>query len=334
MNKYLQSLRSKLFFKSFGRQGGTYFRLLLANDPEFLDYALLLIGVVAAVAAGLPFPLLGILFGQLVDDLNSASCSASSNSSSITDSVQAKVLLLIWVAIANFFFIYIHTGCWSLLGERLVRRLRREYLEGLLRQEMAFFDTLPSGEVASRLDVDLQTIQTGSSEKVGICIASLSYFVASYIVALIKSAKLAGMLFSLVPAYLIVALVGGHFTQKYAGRVSDHVAAATAIASAALSNLSLVQAFGANLRLEKVFAVNLALAEKCGIKKAFVASIQLGCLYFVAYSANALAFWEGSKQISASVVSDGPATTVGAIYTVIFLLVDCEYSASLRPLYL
>jgi ABC-type multidrug transport system fused ATPase/permease subunit len=324
MNKLLSSLRSKVSLKSFGKQGGTYFHLLLASDPEFLDYVLLFVGVVAALAAGVPFPLLGILFGQLVNDLNSASCSTSSNSSSITDGVQTKVLLVVYMTIANFFLIYIHTGCWSLLGERLVRRLRRTYLDVLLRQEVAFFDTLPSGEVASRLDVDLQTIQTGTSEKVGICIASLSYFVASYTVAFIKSAKLAGMLFSLVPAYLLMALVGGHFTHKYAGRVSDHVAAATAIASAGLSNLSLVQAFGANFHLEKVFAGHLALAEQSGVKKAFVASVQLGCLYFIAYSANALAFWQGSRQISASVANSGSATTVGAVYTVIFLLVDCK----------
>lgn len=328
MNKPLSSLRSKISFQSFGKQGGTYFHLLFASNPEFLDYVLLLVGVVAALGAGVPFPLLGILFGQLVDDLNSASCSASSNSSSITNGVKTKVLLVVYVTIANFFLIYIHTGAWSLLGERLVRRLRRTYLDVLLKQEVAFFDTLPSGEVASRLDVDLQTIQTGTSEKVGICIASLSYFVASYIVAFIKSAKLAGMLFSLVPAYLLMALVGGHFTQKYSGKVSDHVAAATAIASAGLSNLPLVQAFGANVRLENVFAGHLALAEKSGIKKVLVASVQLGCLYFIAYSANALAFWQGSRQISNSVARDGNAT-VGAVYTVIFLLVDCkcpEYS--------
>jgi len=300
----LTSLRSRFSFTGAGKQGSQYFRLLLSSNPEPLDYVLLSVGALVSIAAGIPFPLLGILFGQLVDDLNAASCSESSNPSSISSGVQGKVLLVVYVTIANFVLIYIHTGCWSLLGERLVRRLRRTYLDVLLRQEIAFFDTLPSGEVASRLDVDLQTIQTGTSEKVGICIASLSYFVTSYVVAFIKSAKLAGMLFSLVPAYLLMALVGGHFTKKYVGRVSDHVAAATAIASAGLSNMPLVQSLGASIRLEAVFSKHLALAEKSGIMKSFVASIQLGCLYFIAYSANALAFWQGSREI--------------------FLLVDCK----------
>lgn len=315
-------------FTGAEKQSGQYLRLLLSSDPEPLDYVLLVVGFIGSVASGIPFPLLGILFGQLVDDLNSTSCNTSSaDTSSLTNGVVTKVLDVIYVTIANFCLIYIHTGCWSLLGERLVRRLRMRYLDVLLRQEVAFFDTLPSGEVASRLDVDLQTIQTGTSEKVGIFIASISYFVASYVVSFIKSPRLAGMLISLVPAYLLMALVGGHFTQKYAGRVSDHVAAATAIASAGLSNMSLVQAMGASSRLEAVYARHIGAAQREGIMKSVVASVQLGCLYFIAYSANALAFWQGSREIAASAES-ASGTTVGAVYTVIFLLVDSSFIVS------
>ncbi|KAJ8067439.1 hypothetical protein OCU04_004785 [Sclerotinia nivalis] len=315
-------------FTGAEKQSGQYLRLLLSSGPEPLDYVLLVVGFISSVASGIPFPLLGILFGQLVDDLNSTSCSTSStDASSLTNGVVTKVLDVIYMTIANFCLIYLHTGCWSFLGERLVRRLRMRYLDVLLRQEVAFFDTLPSGEVASRLDVDLQTIQTGTSEKVGIFIASISYFVASYVASFIKSARLAGMLISLVPAYLLMALVGGHFTQKYASRVSDHVAAATAIASAGLSNMSLVQAMGASSRLEAVYTRHIGAAQREGIMKSIVASVQLGCLYFIAYSANALAFWQGSREISASVDS-GSGITVGAVYTVIFLLVDSSFIVS------
>jgi hypothetical protein len=44
-------------------------------------------------------------------------------------------------------------------------------------------------------------------------------------------------------------------------------------------------------------------------------------LYFIAYSANALAFWQGSTQIADMVEGNGGAS-VGDIYTVILLLVD------------
>ena len=154
-----------------------------------------------------------------------------------------------------------------MLSERIVRRLRKAYLSAILKSELAFFDTLAAGEVASRLDADLSSIQTATSEKVGICISSFSYFVAAYIVAFVKAPALAGMLISIVPAFLIMALGGGHFVKKYATAGGEHIAAATGIASAGLSNMSIVHAFGANSRLEKIFAEHLSKAQVEGVKK-------------------------------------------------------------------
>ncbi|KAL8878011.1 MAG: hypothetical protein Q9198_004092 [Flavoplaca austrocitrina] len=279
------------------------------------------------MAAGAPFPLLGILFGELVDELNKASCAKSQDHDvgNLQASVNSKVLLIVYVSIANFFAIYIHTGCFSLFGERLVRRMRENYFRGLLRQEIAFFDNLPAGDVASCLTSDIETIRSGTSEKVGIVISSFSYLVGAYIVSFIKDAKLAAMLVSLVPAYILMAAVGGRYVGRYTSRVSEHVGAATAIASECLSNVALVQAFGASPRLEEKFTIKLQKAQKDGLKKAFAAAAQFGTLFFIAYSANALAFWQGAQTIASG--SDS-GITAGAVYTVIFLLVDASFIIS------
>ncbi|KAL8971552.1 MAG: hypothetical protein Q9183_001000 [Haloplaca sp. 2 TL-2023] len=280
------------------------------------------------MAAGAPFPLLGILFGELVDELNTASCANSQDrpTGGLQTSVNKKVILIVYVSIANFFSIYIHTGCWSLFGERLVRRLREDYLRGLLRQEVAFFENLPAGDVASALTSDVELVRTGTSEKVGIVISSFSYLLGAYIVAFIKDVKLAAMLVCLIPAYLAMALIGGKYLGKYTSGVSKHIGAATSIVSECLSNVALVQAFGASARLEAKITTKLQKARKNGLKKAAVAATQFGCLFFIAYSANALAFWQGSRSIA-----DGKASgvTAGAVYTVIFLLVDGKVPAFL-----
>ncbi|KAF2753106.1 ABC multidrug transporter SitT [Pseudovirgaria hyperparasitica] len=309
---------------------GGYLRLLTRAGPTTLDYLLLLGGVVFAIAAGVPFPLLGILFGQLVDDLNSSSCSDSQAGSNgqVSSAVTQKVLYVVYVTIANFCFIYIHTGCWSWFGERLVRRLRDEYFQSLLRQELAFFDERPAGDVSSRLTTDLDTIQAGTSEKVGIVIATVSYFVASYIVSFIKDSKLAGILVSLVPAYFLMTFIGTHFIKKYSGAVSTSIASATSIASESLSRISLVHAFNANSRLEANFLKHLSDAQKAGYKKAVTAATQLALLYFIAYSTNAVAYWQGSRTIAADVDENGTSSSVGAVYTVIFLLVDASFILS------
>lgn len=300
-----------------------YLRLLVYAQPTKFDIFLLVTGFVCAIASGIPFPLLGIIFGQLIDDLNSATCSSdSSQDAGYQSSVDGKILYVVYLAIAQFGFMYIHLSCWSLGGARLAQRLREQYLKALLRQEPSFFDKLPGGEVSSRLNGDVQSIRNGTSEKVGICISSASFFVTAYVVAFVKHATLAGILVSLVPAYMLMSWVGNYFIERYAGRMSDHLASAAALASEGLSNVLVVHAFSANARLEERFAADLLRSQREGIKKAVASGVQAGLMYFIAYAANALAFWEGSRIIADAVGRSSEDVGVGSIFTVIFILVD------------
>ncbi|KAK3304803.1 P-loop containing nucleoside triphosphate hydrolase protein [Chaetomium strumarium] len=288
---------------------------------------------------------MGILFGELVDDMNGATCASSSSSSSSLSTptnpfayegaINAKVLQLVYIAIAAFVLIYIYVLSWSLVSQRLAQRLRAKYVSALLRQPPGFFDArsmAAAGEVSSRLHGDMTAVQAGTSEKVGILIASLSFFVACYVVAFIKQPRLAGILVSLIPAFLLMALGGGFFVQKYAARTAGSAAAASDIASEALQHVAVVQAFGAAPRLERKFAEHAAEARAAGIKKGVAAAVQAGLLYFIAYSANALAFWQGSRMVVDTMNGHG-SETVGQIYTVVFLLVDaCVCLGNIAPL--
>ncbi|KAK4867669.1 hypothetical protein LT330_001179 [Penicillium expansum] len=303
-----------------------YPRLLVAANPSRLELGTLFVGLASSIASGVPFPIIGIIFGQLIDDFNAVTCEETAGSSggdsSDQSDINSKILLIVYLGIAQFVLIYLHLLCWTMTGARLAQRLREKYLQNLLRQEPSFFDNLPAGEVASRLNTDIQTIRSGTAEKVGICISSFSFFVTAYVVAFIKDSILAAMLISLVPAYFIMSFVGSYYIEKYTGRMSDYAASAASIASEALNNIVVVHAFGANGRLEEKFSKALKDSETEGLKKATATGIQAGVLYFVAYGANGLAFWQGSKQIAAAVRTESAGATVGAVFTVIFVLVE------------
>ncbi|EAW07563.1 ABC transporter ATP-binding protein [Aspergillus clavatus NRRL 1] len=306
-----------------------YIRLLFSLDYTITDVLLIVGGVFFGICAGLPFPLLGIVFGDLINELNTVTCSSEASApTELSSAVRTKVLYVIYITIANFCFIYIHTTCWCLVSERLARRYRRRYFESIIRQEANFIESLPSGDIVSRLVSDIEVVQSGTSEKVGLVISTLSYFVAAYIVAFIKVPKIAGMLVSVVPCFFLMALGGGHYIKKFAGRLAENVNAATSIASSSLSHLTLVHAFNANDRLEKRFAGYLSQSRKDAVKKAATHAAQLGFLYFIAYSANALAFWAGAHMISDSVANGGSGASVGAVFTVIFVLIDASFILS------
>ncbi|KAI1113202.1 P-loop containing nucleoside triphosphate hydrolase protein [Nemania sp. NC0429] len=292
---------SRIFGSVFG-----YFHLLTYAEPTALDYALLVTGVVTSIGAGIPFPLLGVLFGQLVDELNGATCTPGEDavSRSPEDSMAAineKIVLVVAAALAQFALIYIYSVCWNLFGERLSHRLREKYFRSLLRQEVSFFDKLPAGEVSSRLSADINAIKDGTSEKVGVYLGVLSLFIASYIIAFIKGARLAAILVSLVPAFLIMTFGGGYYVGKYATLASEHIASASSIALESLSSVMVVHAFRANHRLEEKFATELSAAKKEGIKKAVAVAIQSGLLYFIAFAACGLAYWQGTSIVISQV---------------------------------
>jgi ABC-type multidrug transport system fused ATPase/permease subunit len=270
---------------------------------------------------------MSIVFGQLVDEMNSTTCNANStNGASYQAGINSKVLMIVYIGIAYLVLVYIYVFTWNITGERLAQRLREKYFKALLKQDAAFFDNLPAGEASSRISGDITTVQQGTSEKVGIMMNSLAFFVTAYIVAFIKDAKLAGMLVSLTPAYLIMSLLGGYFVQKYFGRALDSMTKASSVALEAFSNTMVVHAFSANVRLEEKFIEFLDPGRVAGIRKSIATASQAGLLYFIAFSANALAFWQGSRQIADS-VENGGSMTVGATYTVIFILVDGKLKA-------
>jgi ATP-binding cassette subfamily B (MDR/TAP) protein 1 len=289
-----------------------FFQLLFYANPTWLDRLLILTGAIFAIAAGVPFPLIGIVFGQLVDDINDATCSNRDGTGANQDmsSINSKVLLLVYIAIASFACIYIHLVCWNIASQRLAQRIRDRYLRNLLRQDLAFFDNLQSGEVSSRLNGDALTC--------------LSFCVTAYIVGFIKNAELAGMLVSLIPAFLLMAVIGGHYVGKYTVSLGGYFGSASALASEALSNVGLVHALGANERLEKKFRDHLGNARHAGIRKALAAAVMAGLLYFIAFSASALGYWQGSKRIADTIDGKGN-DTIGEIYTVTFILLDGTY---------
>ncbi|RAH70507.1 ABC transporter ATP-binding protein [Aspergillus aculeatinus CBS 121060] len=303
----------------------SFIRLLFSLDYTRVDLALILVGTFFAIAAGIPEPLLGIVLGQLINELNDVSCSATTYDPS---SVRTKVLYLIYITIFNFAAIYIYAACWALVSERLARRYRKGYFRSLIRQEAAFHDSLPSGQVISRLVSDIETVQSGTSEKVGIYIATLSYFITAYIVAFIKVPVVAGILIAIVPCFFAMSLVGGHFTSRYGNRVGKHVDRATSIASSSLSHPRIVHAFNAHRRLEELFSSNLYNARKDALKKAAVHAAQMGFLFFIVYSSNALAYWKGAHLIADYIDGIGSGVSLGAVYTVIFILIDASFILS------
>ncbi|KAH7136303.1 P-loop containing nucleoside triphosphate hydrolase protein [Dactylonectria macrodidyma] len=313
-----------------------YFQLLFAAQPTWIDIGLIICGTLSAAAAGVPFPLMGVLFGQLVDNFNSATCAADTatvDPFQYEKTINDKVIKTAWIGAIALVLIYCHLTCWNIISQRLAQRLRTRYVEALLRQPPAFFDTRgASGQVSSRLHGDITAVQAGTSEKVGNIITTISFFITVFVIAFSQQPRLAGILLCMLPAFLISGILGGKYLGKFFEKQNKEAALASSIASEALEHVAVVQAFGAAPRLEAKFAEHMASAKKFATKKAAIAALQTGMLYFIAYSGNALAFWQGSLRIADAAERDDGSATVGQIYAIVYLLVDaCVMLGGIAP---
>lgn len=276
---------------------------------------------------------MGVIFGQLVDDFNSATCAAQDGPDQdpfrYQSAINDKVIKTVWIGAIALVLIYCHLTCWGVVSQRLARRMRNHYVASLLRQPPSFFDTRGSaGEVSSRLQSDIAAIQSGTSEKVGTIITTFSFIITVFVIAFSTQPSLAGILISVLPAFLISGFLSSAFIAKYSGKQNEASSHASSIASEALAHIPVVQAFGAANRLERMFTNFMAEAQGHAIKKAAVASVQTGMLYFIAYAANALAFWQGSIRIAGAIRSENGGASIGQIYAIVYLLIDGKYLES------
>lgn len=283
----------------------SYFSLFTCLETR-RDKALLASGFVLAVAAGAPLPVIGLLFSQIIDTFPPPA-----------DQLRTKLYELITVACIYFVLTWGWCVCWGLVGERISRNRREALVKSVVGMEMATFDT-SAPDIATSLTADCQLILLGTSEKVGLFIQSISYFVATIIVGFILNATLTGILLAtVVPSMAIVIICGSTLTSKWAKKAATYSEAAAKIAENAVGSVKIVQAYDVASTFVKRHRTLLDSQVHYGIRKSFVGAAMLGCVYFVCYATNALAFFEGNR-----LNGEGGA---GKVYAIVFLLLDATF---------
>ena len=266
-----------------------------------------LLAVVLTTAVGLPLPLIGVIFGKLISSFPPE-----------PDELRLRLGQLLGVAAAFFVVTASYATLFGFAGERIATRARERLLGCLLHLDQAYLDT-HNLDVSSLLSEKVETIHAGCSEKVGIFIQSISYFIAAFIVGFVLSPKLTGILLAAVlPTLSIVTVLTSKYGSRYAKQVSEHSSAANAVVESSIRSVKIVQAFSMMQSLCDKHTGYLTLKTHASIRKAIIAALQVGAIYFLAYSINGLAFYLGSELA----VDGGSGGESGTVFAVVFLILD------------
>ncbi|PYI04582.1 multidrug resistance protein 3 [Aspergillus sclerotiicarbonarius CBS 121057] len=149
------------------------------------DIILIAISTLAAIIAGALNPLLAVIYSRLVSSFQSFEI-GQDGSSALSHNVSKFSLYYVYLAIGEFVLIYITTVGFYYSGERITRNLRRAYLGAIIRQNIAFFDTLSPGEITTRITSDMNVIQEGITSKISLFLTALATFLSAIIISFVE----------------------------------------------------------------------------------------------------------------------------------------------------
>lgn len=221
-----------------------------------------------------------------------------------------KSLTLVYLGIGSFVATYLSTVGFMIMGERLTRAIRANYLRGLLKQNMAFFDNTGPGVLSSRIAVDCQTIQDGISERVAFVITSIATLASAYVIGFIRYWKLTLVASAVVVVMLVASTVSARFMIRCTRESIANYSLAGGMAEEVISSIRTVKTLGARETFASRFESHLANVERWGRRTQLIIACMIAVLLTTTSMSHALTFWTGSIFVASGEASVSDVITV------------------------
>ena len=147
----------------------------------------MVVGMIGALLAGLVFPLLFYLFGNLTNamtsyqfayfnDITGTPCdecteTGESGCPEADKQLNDDMTEILWqfCTLGGVMWLgqYIFSVALNTSALRQTIRIRKEFLKGTLRQDVGWYDTTTTSDFATKMTEDLNKVQDGMGEKVG-----------------------------------------------------------------------------------------------------------------------------------------------------------------------
>ncbi|KAJ5320576.1 hypothetical protein PENANT_c033G08172 [Penicillium antarcticum] len=281
----------------------------LYRYASHMDILIIVVSALCAIAAGAALPLFTILFGSLANDFTKIIYNAIPYDE-FYHALTHNVLYFVYLGIGEFVTVYISTIGFIYTGEHVTQKIRENYLEAILRQNIAYFDKLGAGEVTTRITADTNLIQDGVSEKVGLTLTAIATFVTAFIVAYIKYAPLAGICTSTIVALVVIMGGGSTFIVKFSKLSLESYGAGGTVAEEVISSIRNATAFGTQDKLAKQYEVHLAHAERWGMRLQMALGVMVGGMFGIMFLNYGLGFWMGSRFLVQGKLDVGHVLTI------------------------
>ncbi|CAN7126395.1 unnamed protein product [Brassica rapa subsp. narinosa] len=292
-----------------------FYKLFSFSDST--DVLLMIVGSIGAIGNGLGFPLMTLLFGDLIDTVGRRNLFTND----IVELISKICLKFVYLGLGTFVAAFLQVSCWVITGERQAARIRSLYLKTILRQDIVFFDVeTNTGEVVGRMSGDTVLILDAMGEKVGKFIQLFVTFLGGYALAFVKGWLLTLVMLTSIP---LLAMAGAAMSLIFTKASSQQQAAyakASTIVEQTCGSIRTVASFTGEKQATSSYKELINSAYKSSVKQGLSNGLGFGVMFLVFFCSYALAIWFGGEMILRK------GYTGGAVINVMIIVVASSMS--------
>ena len=190
-------------------------------------------------------------------------------------------------------------------GERVIADLRKGLFQRILTLDPAFYASMRTGEVLSRLTTDIALVETLLTTSVSYSLRNFLTLIGGTVLLFVVSPKLTGLVLLIVPLLLGPIFLFGRRVRKLTVASQDRFANAVGFAGESVDAIETVQAFGREASaidrfgkaVEEAFGVSLVRMKARALMTAMIIVVMFGGVTLV--------LWLGAQDVIAGRMSPG-----------------------------
>ena len=176
-----------------------------------IDYFFIILGVIASIGSGISLPMQIFISSELISEVGNTSEIISSEENKMRNllekSFDNKIKRLLIYGSISFACNFLYVSFWNIVGQRNIHNLKYKYFSVILRQEQGWFDKINEYELRSKFQIQIEKIEQGIGEKLGIILSNIFQCISGFIIAFTSSWKLTLVILCVFPIIIIVMII-------------------------------------------------------------------------------------------------------------------------------
>lgn len=211
--------------------------------------------------------------------------------------ISKLALYMLLILLGMFFTSYLQVYVTSYMGQKVTHDIRKALFRHVMRLPMRFFDTNPSGRIATRIANDTKNIAEFFSSVITSIIKDVVLLVGIIIVMLKLSLYLGLISLAVLPLIAFAILIFRYFDRIAYRKVRTRLAAINAFLAEHISGMAVIQLFNQEKRKAKEFDEVNKKHYKSLREQLLIFSIFRPLMDVVYYLALTVLIWFGAKGI-------------------------------------